>query len=284
VRWPGSGAATAAGIAGIHRSRRQGSAAEFTEYRAYRQGDDARRIDWRVLARTDRAFIRITDDHAVRPTTLILDAGASMAFPETTQRKWETAELIALGLASVALRSGDPVDVTIAADGGILARDFGQHERSVQQLADMVTSVVVAGSPPLAAALSRALQRHRSRRRVIIISDFLGDLDETQSVARTGVAAGVELFIIHVVATEELRPPDGDLLVTDARQPSVRRVLSARTRKAYAEAFATWRASLHERWRATGAVSVMALTDEAPATVIRRLIRSPAPVATVQLW
>src|SRR6266851_3149666 len=57
------------GAPGAHRSRRRGTAVEFTEYRPYRQGDDPRRLDWKLLARTDRAYLRLTDDQAVLPTT-----------------------------------------------------------------------------------------------------------------------------------------------------------------------------------------------------------------------
>src|SRR5581483_7426243 len=72
---------------GSHRSRRHGIALEFTEYRPYRQGDDPRRLDWKLLARTDRAYVRLTDDHTVLPTTIVVDASASMAYPAATLGK-----------------------------------------------------------------------------------------------------------------------------------------------------------------------------------------------------
>ena len=71
------------GLPGAHRARTRGTAAEFTEYRVYRKGDEVRRLDWKVLARTDRAYVRLTEDQAVLPTTVVLDASASMAYPET---------------------------------------------------------------------------------------------------------------------------------------------------------------------------------------------------------
>ena len=52
-------------IAGTHHSKQRGTSAEFTEYRLYRQGDDPRRIDWRLLARSDRAYIRLATDRAI---------------------------------------------------------------------------------------------------------------------------------------------------------------------------------------------------------------------------
>jgi len=63
VHWQARRAVTGA-LAGTHHSKQRGTSAEFTEYRFYRQGDDPRRIDWRLLARSDRAYIRLATDRA----------------------------------------------------------------------------------------------------------------------------------------------------------------------------------------------------------------------------
>src|SRR5688572_15375797 len=90
VRWPAR-RAVAGGAPGVHRARSRGIAPEFAEYRPYRQGDDPRRIDWKLLGRSDRAFIRLAPDHAILGTTFVVDASASMAFPIGSDRvgKWE---------------------------------------------------------------------------------------------------------------------------------------------------------------------------------------------------
>src|SRR5512141_3418821 len=87
IRWPAR-SAVRGGIPGAHTSRLRGISAEFTEYRPYRQGDDLRRIDWKLFARSDRAYIRLSNDRAILPTTILLDATASMAFPVSTLGKW----------------------------------------------------------------------------------------------------------------------------------------------------------------------------------------------------
>ena len=73
VQWPAR-RVVPAGPVGAHHSRMRGASTEFAEYRAYRQGDEARRIDWRLLARSDRAYVRLTTDRAVLGTTIVLDA------------------------------------------------------------------------------------------------------------------------------------------------------------------------------------------------------------------
>src|SRR3569832_1688916 len=106
VHWPARRAIVSA-VAGTHHSKQRGTSAEFTEYRLYRQGDDPRRIDWRLLARSDRAYIRLATDRAVLPTTIVLDSSSSMAFPMATREKWRRAQEIAIGLAAVVYGDGD---------------------------------------------------------------------------------------------------------------------------------------------------------------------------------
>src|SRR5919109_5064357 len=98
VTWPARRTARAS-TSGTHRSRLRGVSPEFTEYRPYRQGDDPRRLDWRLLARTDRAYLRITSDRATLSTFILVDASASMAFPQKSLGKWEHARRLAIGLA-----------------------------------------------------------------------------------------------------------------------------------------------------------------------------------------
>ena len=112
VKWPALRAVTGA-LPGAHQSRMRGSAPELSEYRAYRQGDDPRRIDWRLLARSDRAYIRLAEDRSVVQTIVVVDATASMAFPVESLAKWRTACDIAVGLAAVAHSARDPVGVII---------------------------------------------------------------------------------------------------------------------------------------------------------------------------
>src|ERR671939_757841 len=113
VRWPARGSVVG-GVAGAHHSRMRGVAAEFTEYRPYRQGDEPRRIDWKLYARSARAYVRLATERATLPTMIVVDATASMAFPAESLGKWALAAELAVGLAAVAHAAGDPVGLAVA--------------------------------------------------------------------------------------------------------------------------------------------------------------------------
>jgi uncharacterized protein (DUF58 family) len=85
--------------AGLHRSPHHGFSVEFTEYRPYSQGDDPRYLDWRVLARSDRYFLKRYEDETNLRCHLITDQSRSMTFGSTGYTKAEYAATLAATLA-----------------------------------------------------------------------------------------------------------------------------------------------------------------------------------------
>ena len=67
-------------ISGLHRSPFHGFNVEFAEYREYSPGDDLRRLDWRVLGRTDRFYVKQYEEESNLRATLVMDASASMRY------------------------------------------------------------------------------------------------------------------------------------------------------------------------------------------------------------
>jgi uncharacterized protein (DUF58 family) len=259
--------------AGTHRSRQRGVSPEFTEYRPYRQGDDPRRLDWKLLARTDRAFLRITNDRATLGTTLLLDASASMAFPLVTQGKWVQACRIAIGLAAVAHSAGDPVGAIVPGEKGMAELPPRTRRGVIGEAARLLETIAPSGSASLVAALTLV----RPTQRVVLVSDFLGEDDTLLRAARERITAGADVLAIHIVAREELDPPGAAIIAIDPEHPELERSLVVETREGYRAAFATWRAELARAWREAGAAYFEVPDDEATDHVVRR-IASPATI------
>src|SRR5215217_3109585 len=155
IRWPAR-SAVRGGIPGAHTSRMRGSSAEFTEYRPYRQGDDLRRIDWKLFARSDRAYIRLSNDRAILPTTIVLDASASMAFPLASLGKWSLASQAGIGLTAVARNSADPVGLVIAREKEIVQLPPRTRQSVINEMVRAVSETTPAGNHPLTTALDAA--------------------------------------------------------------------------------------------------------------------------------
>ena len=266
VKWP-SMRAVAGALPGAHHSKLRGSAPELSEYRVYRQGDDPKRIDWRLLARSDRAYIRLAEDRSVVPTLIVVDGTASMAFPPRTLAKWKSASDLAVGLAAVAHASRDPVGVVIVTGRGMRQLPPRTRRGIVGEIARALDATTAEGSASIAAALAGV----RPRTRIAILSDFLGDADDVRRRAGEVAAAGGEVHAIHVVADEELDPPSRSMLAVDPEDPAVARPLVADARAAYLERFGEWRSQLAASWRGEGLSYTMATVSDPLSRVVRRV-------------
>lgn len=277
IGWPALRRVRSA-VPGPHVSRVRGTTAEFVEHRPYRQGDEPKRIDWKLVARTDRVYIRLSQERAIQPTMIVLDASGSLAFPAPGNDKWEHARNIAIGLAAVARHGGDPVGLIVTHPSG--TRTIAPRtRRTVLEEMMHAVDVVPAGAPALLPAYRDAARRCT---RLVLIGDFLGDdADAVLAAARAFVPAGGELHAVHVVARGELEPDPKKLLLADPERPEVRRPMSPPARAVYLRRFAEWREQLARGWRNAGAVYSMVVPGEEP---MRRTIRRlTAPAGTSRI-
>lgn len=269
IRWPAR-RRTSGGAHGAHVSRMRGFSQEFTQYRAYRQGDETRRIDWKLLARTDRTFIRLSNDRTLLATTLVVDASASFAYPAETLEKWHYARHVAVGLAAAAHAGGDPVGL-LAATGktgeGAMRLPPRTRRGAVQEIAAVLSDLTPSGTLELAPLLAQL----RNCARVAIVSDFLGDTPELLKVAGRLSAAGNEVHAVHVVHEEELNPREVATLLVDPERIELRRRMTDVTRRQYVENFSAWRESLARDWRTKGAWFTQVVTSEPVAHAVRRV-------------
>ena len=268
VTWPARRPSRGA-TAGTHASRLRGASAEFTEYRAYRQGDDPRRLDWKLLARTDRAFLRITNERATMPTIFVLDASASMAFPSAADGKWAQACRLVVGLASVAHAAADPVGIIVP---GTPRRALPMRARGgvIGEIARLVDGIAPGGE----AALAPVVREVERAARLVLVTDLLGDAPALLRAASEQLARGTDCLLLHCVARQELEPPSASVLAEDPERGDVRRALVPATREGYRAAFDDWRAEQARAWRAAGARYVEIVDDAVPERAVRRVVGS----------
>jgi uncharacterized protein (DUF58 family) len=275
IRWPAR-SAVRGGIPGAHTSRLRGISAEFTEYRPYRQGDDTRRIDWKLFARSDRAYIRLSNDRAILPTMIVLDASASMAFPVSTNAKWMLAAQLGVALGAVARNSGDPVGLVVAQEEEPLLLAPRMRRSVTLEIIRAVSGTRPGGNAPLATSVSIAAQYGG---RLVIVTDLLGDASELLTVASGLVAAGREVHAVHVIAAEEIDPPSDAAMVLDPETPSLRRALTGETRDSYVAAYSAWRDQIAHEFSDAGVAYTTAIVgEETPDHLVRR-ITAPRGVA-----
>src|SRR5437870_7644656 len=94
-------------VSGHHKSPHRGSSVEFAEYRNYVPGDDIRRLDWRVFARTDRFYMKEFEAETNLRCYLVLDCSGSMAFSGRNLPKFDYARRLVAALAYLLVHQGD---------------------------------------------------------------------------------------------------------------------------------------------------------------------------------
>lgn len=265
LRWRASRPVRGA-LSGAHPSSRRGTSAEFAEYRPYRQGDPLARLDWKLFGRTDRAYLRLSTDRTVLPTTVVVDFSASMDFPAGRTSKLERARQLAVALSAVAYHEGDPVGLVLA---GERVASFPPRTRGgvVQEIARLLDSARPAMGSVLASACDIGA---RMAQRLVVVSDMLGEGDAVLATLRAHHARGGEGHVIHVVAVEELDPAFG--AVHDPELRDDMRVLDAAGMGAYQAAFAEWRDQLAANCRAAGVAYTLSSTEESVAADVRRIV------------
>src|SRR5687768_4594437 len=179
---------------GRHRSKQQGGAAEFVDYREYSAGEDLRRLDWKVLARTGRPYVRLYQDETNLSCTVLIDASNSMRFGSLRGRgggasKLEYAQHLATALSHVITRQQDRVGLAVAADGLGEVIPPGGTPGHVLLLQEAVEKLQTQPATRLADALRDLFGRLSRRGVLMILSDFLVDDRE-----REQVFAAVRLF------------------------------------------------------------------------------------------
>src|SRR5580700_8694528 len=101
-------------ISGQHKSPFHGFNIEFAEYREYNHGDDLRRLDWRVFARSDRHYIKQYEEESNVRVTFLVDASASMNYRGSAAlSKFDYAATLVVSLAMLLTRQQDPVGMVL---------------------------------------------------------------------------------------------------------------------------------------------------------------------------
>jgi uncharacterized protein (DUF58 family) len=161
---------------GQHASPHKGFSVEFRQHRPYVQGDEIRRLDWKIFGRTDRFYIREFDEETNLRATIVLDASGSMGYRgQKGILKFDYARKLAASLAYLLMSQQDAVGL-ITFDSKV--RDVIPCRTKITHLHLMLETMVKTEpgkDTSLAPVLESLAQRLKRRGLVILISDFFDD-------------------------------------------------------------------------------------------------------------
>ena len=243
---------------GAHLSPRSGASLEFRDYQGYTPGDDLRRIDWNVYARTRHLFIRRFEHPTAIPIFVLVDASESMRLE--TPSRYATGARIAAAVASAGLATQNPVRVTIA-DGAALAvpRSVTGRRGLVRILGELATDRMNGGQGVAAAldALHPVLVS-AGRGVLVIISDFFEERG-VKKLIESLASTQQRVVLIRITQPWDSNPiVDGDFELEDCESESKVRISTSNdVLDRYCEAYHSYFAELDKYVALRGAKQVI---------------------------
>jgi uncharacterized protein (DUF58 family) len=250
-------------VAGLHRSPDFGFSQEFAEYSPYTPGDDLRRIDWNVYARTERMYLKRYHGETNSSLTILLDASNSMQFGSHGVNKMDYARYLAASLFYLAIRGQRDAAGLITFDDEI--RNYIRPSTRQGQLHRLLAGLEQAEArarTDFAKPMRYFMELLRRRGIVLIVSDFW---ESPESIIRTIEPLrfrGNEVVLFHVLDPEDVHPKlNGPAILVDLETEAKLEVTPDYTRHEYREKIEAHLADLRDRTQAAGMGYYLLMTD-----------------------
>lgn len=195
-------------LTGLHRSPYLGFSMDFAEHRPYMPGDDIRRIDWRLFARTDRHYIKLFEADTNANFSVLLDLSASMSYGSHSLAKIDYARYLAACLVYFSNKQRDRVGL-VTFDHEIV--DYVPSSmKHLDTILHRLDQAETARPGTLGGPLLRITEMLGRKGILVVISDFYEEPDAVLSAIAPLRARGHDVIVFHVLDPYEIDFPFED--------------------------------------------------------------------------
>jgi uncharacterized protein (DUF58 family) len=190
---------------GMHRSPHLGTSLDFAEHRIYQPGDDIRRVDWKLYARTDRLYRKEFEADTNTNFTVLLDISASMRYGSGKVTKFDYARYLAACVTYLSRGQRDRVGlVTFDSDIVEIIPPSAKHLPNVLHA---ITRAKAERPGDLSLPLKKLGEHFRRRSMILLISDFYAEPDAVLDAVAHLRQRGNDVMAMHVLDSTELEFP-----------------------------------------------------------------------------
>lgn len=226
-------------FSGRHHSADRGASTEFRDYRHYTPGDDPRRVDWRVFARTDRLHLRNFHQETSMNCHVLLDSSASMGFGSDPS-KLEYASFFAAALCYLVVRGKDRVSLGTFDESLRFFLPLGSTTAHLHRILHELEANRPGRSTSLAATLKTIFPLFRQRGSLVILSDFFEEPGAIFEALSAYLHRGFRIYLFHILTPGEMELEDRGLVSYEDLETRRRVVTHTRDlRTAYGAAMQT---------------------------------------------
>lgn len=254
---------------GEHRSPFHGFAIEFAQHREYSAGDDIRHLDWKVLGRSDRYYIKQYEQDTNYVAHLVVDGSASMNYGSGGVTKLQFAKAMAACLAYIILLQRDAVAVAMFDTSLVEYLPRTDSLAKIQHIMDRLAAFEATRQTGLGASLEEVARKAKRRGIVILISDFFDDEEGFLNGLRLLSFSGNEVIVFHVLDHAEITFPfTGTCKFHDLEGTAELQTSPADIRKGYLKSFEEYRQRIRRACEKFNAHYVLADTQKSLAEVL----------------
>lgn len=234
-------------MAGEHKSPYRGFAIEFAQHREYTHGDDPRHLDWKVLGRTDRYYIKQYEQETNYVANLLLDGSESMRYGSSKLTKLHYGKMMAACLAYLILHQRD---ATALGMFDTTVRDYAPRSDNLATIHNLMARLA-AFEPKeqtnIGAVLHEMARQIRRKGLVIVISDFFDDEAKVLEGIQHLRFGGNEVVVFHLMDPYELEFPFTGQVEFDGLEGIAKiQTRPSEIRKSYLREVETFRQRLRE--------------------------------------
>lgn len=225
---------------GLNRSQTLGPGMVFSQYRGYQAGDDPRLLDWKMLARSGRYYIKQSEQESLVTVKFVVDASASMQYREDGLSKAEFARLLVAALSYMAFQQGDSVGLFALSDIHEVSVYPAAGKRQYQRLLHHLIGVTSSGKWPEPSLAVRRIPHQGKRELVFFLTDMYEKEKELTRFVKGLKTPRNEVVVLQLMGQSEMEFNYSRSLTFEDLETGARvQVDPGRARKAYLEKLRT---------------------------------------------
>jgi len=189
---------------GLHKSPFHGFSAEFSEHRAYSQGDQIKNIDWKLWSKTDKYYVKRFEEETNLSCHIFLDASKSMDFTSSNVTKFQYSQMIAAALSYLIIKQKDSLGLYTFNTEIKLSIPPKNNKNHLNTILTLMENMKTSGSTNISNVLNFNAEKIKKSGLIILITDLLDDTDKILEGLKHFQYYKHEILVFHVLDKQEV--------------------------------------------------------------------------------
>ena len=189
---------------GLHKSPFHGFSAEFSEHRAYSQGDQIKNIDWKLWSKTDKYYVKRFEEETNLSCHIFLDASKSMDFTSSNVTKFQYSQMIAAALSYLIIKQKDSLGLYTFNTEIKLSIPPKNNKNHLNTILALMENMETSGSTNISKVLNFNAEKIKKRGLIILITDLLDDADKILEGLKHFKYYKHEILVFHILDRQEI--------------------------------------------------------------------------------